>query len=392
MALELTVVVPTLNERENVGVIVERLDSLLAGIEWEVIFVDDDSVDGTPEAVRTMAIGDRRIRCLQRIGRRGLSSACIEGILASAAPVIAVMDGDLQHDETVLLPMLAAVRDDRADVVIGSRYLPGGGVGNWDASRQRVSRIATSISQRLIKTDVTDPMSGFFMLRREVFEAAVRGLSGLGFKILLDILASLPQPVRVLELPYTFRSRQAGESKLDSLVAWEFLMLLMDKLFGRYVPVRFVLFAIVGCTGLGIHLAVLAVANPLLGISFDIAQSLATLTAMTTNFLLNNLLTYRDLRLRGSRLLRGLISFYLVCAVGAVANVGVATMVYEADETWWLAGIAGSVVGAVWNYAMSSLITWRRPARRAARPAASLAAAATATPAGTAKPLSEQAS
>lgn len=389
MSLELTIVVPTLNERANVPVLVEKLDRLLVGLQWEVIFVDDDSVDGTPEVVRAMAREDRRIRCLQRIGRRGLSTACIEGILASAAPLVAVMDGDLQHDETVLLPMLEALRDDRADVVIGSRYVAGGGFGDWTASRLRASRIATWISHRLIKTDVSDPMSGFFMLRREVFEDAVRGLSGLGFKILLDILSSLPQPARILELPYTFRARQAGESKLDTLVAWEFLMLLMDKLFGRFVPVRFVLFTVVGLSGLAVHLSVLALGNQVIGIGFDIAQSLATISAMTTNFLLNNWLTYRDMRLRGNLLLRGLVSFYLVCAVGAVANVGVASMVYAADEAWWLAGIAGSLVGAVWNYAMSSLFTWRRAGGKASRRRAAATPRAFATPASADKSLAK---
>ena len=366
-AAELTVVIPTLNERENIAPLLERLDLTLAGTRWEVIFVDDDSTDGTPEAVREIGRSDPRVRCLQRIGRRGLSTACIEGILASASPFVAVMDADLQHDESLLPGMLNALRHEACDIVVGSRYVAGGGVGEWDKTRANMSGLATKLSRLICKTEIADPMSGFFMVRRDVFESAVRGLSGQGFKILLDLLASLPAPPRLKELPYQFRNRRYGESKLDTMVAWEFGMLLADKLVGHIVPVRFALFALIGALGVVVDLIVLSLALTA-GMGFIAAQAIATLVAMTSNFFLNNIFTYRDQRLKGWRLWRGLLSFYVICALGAVANVGFAAFVFAGDARWlagvkgipWLASVAGVIVGSVWNYAVSSVFTWKR--------------------------------
>jgi dolichol-phosphate mannosyltransferase len=358
---ELTVVVPTLNERDNIVPLVELLDTALAGIAWEVIFVDDDSRDDTAAAVRAMARRDGRVRCLQRIGRRGLSTACIEGVLASAAPYCAVMDADLQHDETVLPRMLEALRTGSYDLAIGSRYSAGGDLGELSGRRVGISKLATRVSRVICKADIADPMSGFFMVRREAFEAAMRRLSGQGFKILLDLLASSPRPLRVVELGYRFRQRRHGESKLDTLVAWEFGMLLADKLVGHAIPVRFVLFATIGAIGLVVHLVVLRLALTLLALDFTPAQTSAALVAMTSNFFLNNLFTYRDQRLMGWRLLRGLASFYLICGLGLIANVGVAAYTFAQHERWWIAGVAGVVVGSVWNYAISSVFTWKPP-------------------------------
>jgi len=357
---ELTLVVPTLNERANIAPLVDLLDATLTGIAWEVIFVDDDSTDGTAEEIRALARRDPRVRRIERIGRRGLSTACIEGILASAAPFVAVMDADLQHDERLLPQMLATLREAGCDIVVGSRYVPGGGIGDWSRSRAGMSGLATRLSRMICKTAIADPMSGFFMLRRELFDGAVRRLSGQGFKILLDILASAPQPVRLVELPYEFRPRRHGESKLDTLVAWEFFMLLADKLIGHLVPVRFALFAMIGCLGLVVHLTVLRTALAGFGFDFGAAQTTAALVAMTSNFFLNNLFTYRDKRLKGWRLIRGLISFYLICSVGVVANVGIGDYLFAAHHDWWVAGVAGVIVGSVWNYAVSSILTWNR--------------------------------
>jgi dolichol-phosphate mannosyltransferase len=358
-APELTVVVPTFNERENVPLLFERLAGVLTGITWEAIFVDDDSPDGTAEVVRELARRDTRARCLQRVGRRGLSSACIEGILASSAPYFAVMDADLQHDENLLPQMFQALRDEPYDLVVGSRYTAGGGVGDWDINRQRVSAAATWLAHFVTKTEIADPMSGFFMLRRPVFDGALRQLSAQGFKILLDLLASSPQPPRMKELPFEFRQRQHGESKLDALVMWEFAMLLADKLIGHLVPVRFALFALIGGLGVFVHMAVLAGALKLFAQSFLVSQTLATMTAMTVNFFLNNFFTYADKRLKGWRALRGLISFYVICSLGAVANIGIAAYLFQEQERWWIAGIAGIIVGSVWNYAVSSIFTWK---------------------------------
>jgi len=357
-AVELTVVVPSFNEVDNVEPLIERLHSALDGIEWEVIYVDDDSPDGTAVKVRELAQTDPRVRCIQRIGRRGLSTAVIEGMLASSAPYLAVIDADLQHDEKLLPRMLATLKLDGLDIVVGSRYVAGGATGDWDKGRAVMSSIATRLARLVVAAEIADPMSGFFMLSRRAFERTARRLSGNGFKILLDLFASAPTPYRFRELPYVFGQRIHGESKLDSLVIWEYLMLLLDKRVGRWVPVRFVLFAAIGGSGVIVHLAALRLA--LIYLNFPVAQALGTVCAMTTNFLFNNMLTYRDQRLYGLKLINGLLSFYAVCSIGAVANVGIASAVFGEHYSWWISGLAGSAVGVVWNYAASSVFTWRR--------------------------------
>ena len=363
-AAELAVIIPTLNEYGNVVPMIERLERVLEGIAWEAIFVDDDSTDRTRDAIHAIARRDPRIRSLHRIGRRGLASACIEGALASSAPYIAVIDADMQHDESLLPEMLRILKSEPLDIVIGSRYAEGGGMGELSAGRVRISGLATRLGRRILRAEIADPMSGFFMVRRDAFDQAVRKLSGIGFKILMDLFASSPQPLRFKELAYEFRSRSYGSIKLDSLVVWEYVMLVGDKLVGHIIPVRFLSFALVGGIGLIVHLAILGGSLRLLGFSFEMSQAAATLIAMICNFSLNNVLTYRDLRLRGWDFLRGLISFFLVCAAGAVANVGVATVLFDQlAPPWWAAGAAGAVVGAVWNYAVSGVFTWRRPAK-----------------------------
>jgi dolichol-phosphate mannosyltransferase len=356
---ELTVVIPTFNERGNISLLLGRLEAALAGIKWEAIFVDDDSPDGTADLLREIAQQRPDVRVIQRLGRRGLASACVEGVLSSSAPFFAVIDADMQHDEAILPQMLEVLKSANLDVVVGSRYAEGGSVSGWDVRRQLISRVAGKAAKLVIKANLRDPMSGFFLMRREAFNSAVRNLSQQGFKILVDLFASAPRPLRFSEMPYQFRPRIHGESKIDSMVAWEYGMLLADKLFGRLVPPRLILFALIGSLGLLIHLSVLGTAL-YGGLAFTASQTIAVLTAMTFNFTLNNLLTYHDLRLRGWEWVRGLLSFYVICSVGAVANVGIASFVYSERRIWWLAGIAGALVGVVWNYALSAFFTWKR--------------------------------
>ncbi len=364
-APELCVVVPVLNECANIHPLVEAVRRVLEGVAWEIMFVDDDSRDGTRAEIAAIARHDPRVRMIHRVGRRGLSSAFIEGAQASFAPYVAAMDGDMQHDEAVLPRMLAALKDTPealgAEIVIGSRYVPGGGIGEWDAKRAGMSNFATKLGQMVLKTQVADPMSGFFMLRREVFDAALRGLSAIGFKILLDIIASLPSPPRIVELPFQFRTRVAGESKLDAGVMRDYLLLLVDKTVGHLVPVRFVLFAGVGTIGIALHMIVLLLALKLFVQPFGIAQAVATSVAILGNFALNNLFTFGDRRLLGLKAWRGLALFAVICGVGAIGNLSVAAFLFGPQMTsWWIAGLVGAVMSLVWNYAVSSSIIWRR--------------------------------
>jgi dolichol-phosphate mannosyltransferase len=357
---ELSVVVPTFNERDNVTVLYRRLDATLKGVAWEVVFVDDNSPDGTWQVVRGLARQDSRVRCIRRIGRRGLSGACIEGILASSAPYAAVIDADLQHDESQLPKMLGLLQGGEAELVVGSRYIEGGSADSFNKQRAGASQLATEVAKRVLGVQVKDPMSGFFMIRRDRFEQLAPQLSTQGFKILLDIIATARGELRTIEVPFTFGSRQHGESKLDSMVALDFLGLVLAKLTNDVVSLRFLLFAMVGSIGLIVHLATLFIAHQIFGVAFPEAQAAGALVAMTSNFILNNFLTYRDQRLKGFAILRGLLLFYLVCSVGLFANVGVAFSVYDQEPIWWLAGAAGALMGVVWNYAMSGLFVWRK--------------------------------
>ncbi len=358
--LQLSVIVPTFNERDNIVALYRKLETALAGVAWEVIYVDDNSPDGTSDAVQALARSDPRVRGLRRIGRRGLSGACIEGILASSAPYVAVIDADLQHDETQLPKMLGLLQGGGTDLVIGSRYISGGSADSFNKQRAGVSALATSLAKKVLRIDIADPMSGFFMIRRDRFEQIAPQLSTQGFKILLDIVATGRGTLRITEIPYTFGARLHGESKLDSMVALDFLGLLLAKFTNDTVSLRFLLFATVGSIGLVVHFVALFIGLRGFDLPFAEAQACAAILAMTSNFLLNNFLTYRDQRLRGLGILRGLILFYIVCSVGLLANVGVAFSVYDQEPIWWLAGAAGALMGVVWNYAMSGLFVWRK--------------------------------
>lgn len=361
--LEVAVIIPTFNEKANLPVLIDRIDAALAGRNWEVIVVDDNSPDGTADVARAIGRGDPRVRVIQRIGRRGLSTACIEGMCATAAPLVAVIDGDLQHDERLLPRMLDALQADAGlDLVVGSRFVEGGGTGDWDDERVAKSALATRLSRRVLKADLSDPMSGFFMVRTEIVRALVPTLSGIGFKILLDIMTASPRPLCFVELPYVFRVRTEGESKLDYVVAMEYLIALYDRMFGSIVPVRFAMFSVIGALGAAVHFLVLLLLFVPGGADFFTATVVATAVAMTFNFFLNNALTYRERRLRGlGPLLGGWMSFCLVCSVGAVANVGVAAFLHNVQHgDWRLSALAGIAVAAVWNYALSSRFTWGR--------------------------------
>ena len=357
----LSIVVPTFKERGNVAELVRRLDAALTGIAWEAIFVDDKSPDGTAAAVKEIALVDPRVRCIKRVGRRGLAGACIEGILSSAAPYVAVIDADLQHDEKVLPDMLAKAQAG-ADLVAATRYVEGGSAEGLAGSRGAISALATRLTNTLVGTPLSDPMSGFFLMRRARFDEIAPRLSPAGFKILLDIAATGGKKLKIAEQAYSFSERFAGESKFNAQVGVEFLGLLLAKMTGDLVDPRFIFFAIVGTIGLFVHLAALKLSLVLVPNQpdkFAMAQVIATSVAMTSNFLLNNELTYRDRRLKDWAMLRGFVLFCLIGSVGVLANVDLAGFLYERREVWWLAGAVGAVMSALWNYAMSTLFVWR---------------------------------
>jgi len=300
------------------------------------------------------------VRCLRRVGRRGLAGACIEGILSSAAPFVAVIDADLQHDEKVLPAMLAKLQSGEADLVAATRYVAGGSAASFSGGRGAISRLATRLTHRLVGTPLSDPMSGFFMMRRDRFDEIAGKLTPAGIKILLDIATTAGPSLAIVEEPYHFGTREQGESKFDVTVGLEFLGLLISKVTGDFIDPRFIFFAIVGSSGLVVNVAVVEIVLLLANLSFSVAQSIGTLAALTSNFLLNNALTYRDKRLRGWAMLRGFVGFSVIGAVGAVTNIGLASWLFTAEnERSWVASAAGAIMGALWNYAMSTLFIWR---------------------------------
>jgi dolichol-phosphate mannosyltransferase len=369
-SLELAVVLPTFNEAANIAPMVARLEAALGPAGWEAIFVDDDSRDGTADAAREISRQDPRIRVIQRFGRRGLASAAIEGTCATSAPIVAVMDADMQHDPALLPAMLKAVGSGECDVAVASRFVEGASMAAWNRpDRERASALANRIARKVTGVTLSDPMSGFFMLRTETVRRDAHRLSGIGFKILLDILATAESPLKVKEFPMEFGARAAGESKLDRTVVFEFLVGLYDKWLGRIVPTRFALFGTIGAAGVVVHMAVLAAFLAVFGgtfhdhliTDFEIGQTIAALVAMSFNFVLNNSLTYADQRLHGApALLRGWLKFALTCSIGLLANVGVAAVLVRMGMHTYPAALSGIVIGSVWNYALSSRFVWGR--------------------------------
>lgn len=357
---DLAIIIPTRDEAVNIGPLIEEIGRVCADIPHEIIVVDDWSRDGTGEAVKALMAGRAHLRLIRRYGRRGLASAVVEGMMATPARALAVIDADGQHDPAILPLMAQAVLSGDCDIAIGSRYMAGGSTGDWDAARLRASRLATRVTTRLLGIDLTDPMSGFFVVRADALEAALPRLSTSGFKLLLDLLTASPAPLRMREFAYGFRARRAGASKLDGTVVLDFAQLLARRLIHRHAPVRFLLFGAVGAMGLVVHLATLRAGLHLFGLDFRRAQTLAVLTAILFNYTLNNRTTFADRRRKGLDWWRGLASFYMICGLGALANVGLGSVVFARNHTWWVAGIAGAVVGSVWNFAVSALLTWRR--------------------------------
>ena len=358
-APELCIVVPTFNERANVPLLVERLQRALVACDWEVVFVDDNSPDGTAAVAGAIGEADSRVRCIRRIGRRGLAGACLEGMLSTQARFIAIMDSDLQHDEMLLVTMLERLREGGADLVVASRDLRDGPPPGLSPRRAVLSRWSNALVRRMFNLDLIDPMSGYFMIRRDAFEPLAPAISSQGFKILLDILTSAGLSLRIAELPANFYERRNGESKLDTKIALDFAALVTAKLTGDAVPPRFLLFCLVGLTGIAVHLSILGALLAPAVVSFEWAQVLATIGAISWNFLFNNLFTYSDQRLTGWRFVTGLLRFQIVCAIGAISNVGIATWIYNYDSRWWIAGLGGAIIGTVWNFVVSAAFVWR---------------------------------
>ena len=364
----LSVVVPTLDERANVEVLFARLCSTLHGVAWEMIVVDDDSRDGTWLWAKATARTDRRLRCLRRVNRRGLAGACIEGALSSSALYIAIIDADLQHDEAILVDMLQLALEGKADLVIGTRRQGMSPRESMNLPRRSLSAIGAILSRRLLSRDVVDPMSGYFLIRREVIENLAPILVTDGFKILVDVLMNAPQDLRVAEIEYVFRERTSGESKLNMIVAIDYLGLLIHQLSYKVVSPRFVLYALSGASGLIVHLMLLRCLLLASGDKkFGAMEFVASYSAMISNFFVNNAITFRDRRFRGWSMIPAMFVFCAICSVGVIADLSITTWLFD-PSSWWLAGISGALISTFWNFGVSGNVVWSARARNRAAP------------------------
>ncbi len=361
--MALTVVIPTFNEAGNVRELLKRLEICLDGIRWNVIVVDDNSADGTAEIVTDIGMIDSRVRCIRRVGKRGLASACIDGMMAANGRFFAVMDADLQHDESLLPAMLRRMRLGNLDIVVGSRYLAGGGFEGWHAARLGISRVATWLTRVGLNLGLSDPMSGFFMIRPEVLRCLAPRLSEKGFKLLMDLISSAPEPLRIEEIPYHFSKRRHGRSKLDSGVVWAFALLLARQISAKHRR-RFGRFCAIGASGVLVHLSVLTGLQSMTRSTFSEAQTVAVIVSMIGNFALNNRLTFPDVRMTGARFFLGLSRFGALCAVGAIVNVMVADALFKWSGLRMPAAIGGIVIGAIFNYLTTSAFVWSASAKR----------------------------
>ena len=356
-----SIVIPTYNEKDNIPKILEKLNKVLNKIAHEIIFVDDNSPDGTSTEIKSRIQKSSKIRLIHRIGRKGLAGAVIEGVLAANSDLVAVMDCDLQHDETKLLDMVNLFsKNTSLDIVIGSRFTETGEISEKAFSKMRElgSKATTFIIKKILNIESTDPLSGFFMVKKETFLKSSENLQTQGFKVLADFLATTGKKINIEEIGYQFKNRIAGESKMSFLTALELIGLIFSQIFKGRVSIRFILFCMVGLSGIFVQLFITGLAMILIN-QFPTSQTLGIIAAMTSNYFLNNIITFQERKLKSLDLFRGLISFYLICSLGAFTNIAIATYVFAFSSNWLISSFIGAIFGAVWNFTLTSIFTWK---------------------------------
>lgn len=355
----LSIVIPTFNEAGNISVLINRLKELLSALDLEIIVVDDNSPDGTSAIVKDLANKDCNIRCIERFGKRGLSSAVIEGIKESEGDYVVIMDADLQHDERIIPEMLQICRENNLDLVVGSRYQDGGGIGQFSKLRSKISSFATLLAGKTTRLNVKDPLSGFFLVKKSFLLPFLNRLSGKGFKILLDILLTSDTPPKISEVPFIFGKRNSGKSKLNPVVALEYLVLLTEKRYLVSLPLDFVSYMLVGLFGVFIHIFMLCLMHWGLNFAFALSQSVATLCAIGSNFFFNNKFTFFQNSREGTSVFTALFFFYILCLLGLFINLSISTNLFSHGFPWYVSGAIGMLISAVWNYMSSKLVVWR---------------------------------
>jgi dolichol-phosphate mannosyltransferase len=353
---EITVVVPTYNERANIDELVDRIRAGLAGLRWEIVIVDDNSPDGTGHYARKLHALDPRVRVIRRVGRRGLSSACIEGMLASSATYVAVIDADLQHDPALLRDMLEILRGGSAELVCASRYVAGGSIGDWAQDRAAASSLTTWAARTMTKVELSDPMSGYFAVRRDVVDHIAPALSGVGFKILLDIVLAAGSGLRIAEIPLSFESRVHGDSKLSPRVIWDYVMMLVEHRSGGAVQANRLSTFVMAAAGLLANIFALWLLHDLYGLGSAVAETIAAIAGCAAIYAANEVLAYGR---RGAwRWYLGLLPFLASCTAGILGNVLLASALETSGIGWLAAACSGALLGMVWNNSAVSRHGW----------------------------------
>lgn len=361
-SVELSVVVPSYNELKNIAILLKKLASLLHELQYEIIVVDDNSPDKTWDKVATLSKQDSRIRLLRRFDRRGLSSAILEGFSTARGKYICVLDADMQHDETKILDMIEEMDRLNAEIVVGSRKVAGGGVQGWTWQRRFMSWVGSCISRAVVSSKIKDPMSGFFMLRQDFFRRIVDLLNPRGFKLLMEIInAGNKLNPTIREVGYVFKDRQHGKSKLNSTVILDFFLSLYDIKLGAVVPFRVFMYCLVGLSGVFINMAALGFFVTVVKLTENSALLCAIFIAMLSNFVCNNLLTFRDYSFSlPSSFISGFIKYLALCSFGALINYTVSMFFFQ--KLFWsiyLSNLIGIAIAMFWNYVMNSKYTWK---------------------------------
>lgn len=372
----ISVIVPTYNEAENIPLLIPRLRSALVDFDYEVIIVDDDSPDLTWKVAGDLVADESRFSVVRRTTEKGLSAAVLTGMNVAQGSVFVVMDGDLQHDPAAIPALVSKVLDDGAEIAVASRAVEGGSYGEFSPRRRLISWIGAQMAHVLLQAPVTDPMSGFFALRRQRYEEVVHQVNPRGFKILLEFLARGRRP-NVAEIGYRFGSRVHGTTKLTGSVVVAYLLALIELSVGRFVSATFTAYCLVGTTGLAIRVITeqtLVGGLPAALISTRWAVLVAVELSVVANYALNNVFTFTTRRHRGRRQVRGLVMFHVVSLYGLFVHAGANALLrddtaeagsWDLAELWAtdvsMPFVVGMIMALVGNYHLNATVTWRRP-------------------------------
>ena len=358
----LSVVLPTFNERNNIISIINQLLELPIPYEIELIIVDDNSSDGTAKVVRDYSQKERRIRLINRFGRSGLSSALKEGCLCASGDQIIIMDSDGQHQVDTINKAINKLNSINTDIVIASRFLEESVQEGLTKRREKGSNIANKFARLSLSkkyAHLTDYMSGFIAFKRNNCINTIKKIDVNGFKFLYELLAISKGRLNVLEIPLKFKERKIGTSKLDSAIIWDFVISLLHTFTRRIIPRRAISFAIVGTTGVFVQMFCIYFIIWITNFEFQKVLPFGVIMAASSNYTINNLLTFRENKLKGLKFVGGLFKFLLVSSLPILANIGVTNLFFDKfSSNSFFSQLIGIIVVFIWNYAASSKFVW----------------------------------